>query len=71
MVVTHDPVLALMTDRRIVMKSGGMDKVVGTSETEKSLSKKLNKIDEFMVSLRDKVRNGDIIEDIEIGDMGI
>jgi ABC-type lipoprotein export system ATPase subunit len=71
MVVTHDPVLALMTDRRIVMKSGGMDKVVGTSETEKSLSKKLNKIDEFMLSLRDKVRNGDIIEDIEIGDMGI
>jgi ABC-type lipoprotein export system ATPase subunit len=71
MVVTHDPVLALMTDRRIVMKSGGMDKVVGTSEAEKSLSKKLNKIDEFMLSLRDKVRNGDVIEDIELGDMGI
>lgn len=71
MVVTHDPVLALMTDRRIVMKSGGMDKVVGTSEAEKSLSKKLNKIDEFMLSLRDKVRNGEVIEDIEMGDMGI
>ena len=71
MVVTHDPVLALMTDRRIVMKSGGMDKVVGTSEAEKSLSKKLNKIDEFMLSLRDKVRNGDVIEDIEVGDVGI
>ena len=71
MVVTHDPVLALMTDRRIVMKSGGMDKVVGTSEAEKSLSKKLNKIDEFMLSLRDKVRNGDVIEDIELGDVGI
>ena len=71
MVVTHDPVLALMTDRRIVMKSGGMDKVVGTSEAEKSLSKKLNIIDEFMLSLRDKVRNGDVIEDIELGDVGI
>jgi ABC-type lipoprotein export system ATPase subunit len=69
MVVTHDPVLALMTDRRIVMKSGGMDKVVGTSEAEKSLSKKLNKIDEFMLSLRDKVRNGEVIEDIDMGDM--
>ncbi len=71
MVVTHDPVLALMTDRRIVMKSGGMDKVVGTTKSEKSLSKKLNKIDEFMLSLRDKVRNGDVIEDVEIGDMGL
>ncbi len=69
MVVTHDPVLALMTDRRIVMKSGGMDKVVGTSEAEKSLSKKLNKIDEFMLSLRDKVRNGEVIEDIDMGDI--
>ena len=54
MVVTHDPVLALMTDRRIVMKSGGMEKVVGTTEAEKSLSKKLNKIDELMLSLRDQ-----------------
>ncbi len=71
MVVTHDPVLALMTDRRIVMKSGGMDKVVSTSQAEKSLSKKLNKIDEFMLSLRDKVRHGEVIEDVEMEDMGI
>jgi ABC-type lipoprotein export system ATPase subunit len=71
MVVTHDPVLALMTDRRIVMKSGGMEKVVGTTDAEKSLSKKLNKIDELMLSLRDKVRNGEVIEDIDMGDVGI
>jgi ABC-type lipoprotein export system ATPase subunit len=71
MVVTHDPVLALMTDRRIVMKSGGMEKVVGTTEAEKSLSKKLNKIDELMLSLRDKVRNGEVIEDIEMGGIGL
>ena len=69
--MTHDPVLALMTDRRIVMKSGGMDKVVSTSEAEKSLSKKLNRIDEFMLSLRDKVRHGEVIEDVEMEDMGI
>jgi hypothetical protein len=60
-----------MTDRRIVMKSGGMEKVVGTTEAEKSLSKKLNKIDELMLSLRDKVRNGEVIEDIEMGDIGL
>ena len=71
MVVTHDPVLALMTDRRIVMKSGGMEKVVGTTQAEKSLSKKLNKIDELMLSLRDQVRNGEVIEDIEMGDVGL
>lgn len=66
MVVTHDPVLALMTDKRIVMKKGGMQQLVSTTLEEKSLSKKLNKIDELMLSLRDKVRNGEVIEDIEI-----
>ncbi|MDP3065928.1 MAG: ATP-binding cassette domain-containing protein [Methanobacteriaceae archaeon] len=65
MVVTHDPVLALMTDKRIVMRNGGMEKVVGTTPPEKEISRKLNKIDELMLSLREKVRNGEVIEDIE------
>ncbi|UTB31648.1 MAG: ATP-binding cassette domain-containing protein [Methanobacterium sp. ERen5] len=66
MVVTHDPVLALMTDRRIVMRSGGMEKVISTTESEKTISKKLNRIDDLLLNLRDKVRNGDVIEDINM-----
>ncbi|AXV37972.1 MAG: ATP-binding cassette domain-containing protein [Methanobacteriaceae archaeon] len=66
MVVTHDPVLALMTDKRIVMKSGGMQKVVSTTPHEKKISKQLNKIDELMLSLREKVRNGELVEDIKL-----
>lgn len=69
MVVTHDPVLALMTDKRIVMKAGGMQNVVGTTPSEKAISKKLNKIDELLLSLRDKVRNGEIIEDVNMEDL--
>lgn len=65
MVVTHDPVLALMTDKRIVMKNGGMRNVVNTSKKEKRMSQKLNKIDELMLDLRDRVRNGEVLEDIE------
>ncbi|MGF7117834.1 ATP-binding cassette domain-containing protein [Methanobacterium oryzae] len=65
MVVTHDPVLALMTDKRIVMKNGGMQNVVITSEKEKLMSQKLNKIDELMLNLRDRVRNGEVLEDVE------
>jgi ABC-type lipoprotein export system ATPase subunit len=64
LVVTHDPVLALMTDKRIVMKNGGMKKIVGTTPEEKEISRKLNKIDEIMLNLREKVRNGEVIEDI-------
>lgn len=66
MVVTHDPVLALMTNRRIVMRSGGMEKVISTTESEKSISKELSRIDDLLLSLRDKVRNGDVIEDINM-----
>lgn len=69
MVVTHDPVLALMADKRIVMKNGGMQQVVGTTPEEKVLSTKLNKIDGLMLSLRDKVRNGETIEDIRMEDV--
>ena len=71
MVVTHDPVLALMTDQRIVMKKGGMQQIMSTSPEEKSLSKKLNKIDELMLHLRDKVRHGEVIQDIEMDDLGL
>jgi ABC-type lipoprotein export system ATPase subunit len=71
MVVTHDPVLALMTDKRIVMKKGGMQQVVNTTPEEKVLSQKLTKIDEVMLSLRDQVRNGEIIRNIEMEDFGI
>jgi len=66
MVVTHDPVLALMTDRRIVMRSGGMEKVISTTESEKSISHELSRIDDLMMSLRDKVRNGEVIENIKM-----
>ena len=69
MVVTHDPVLALMADRRIVMKNGGMQKVINTTTQEKVIAEKLNKVDELMLSLRDRVRNGEIIEDIELEDV--
>ncbi|MCK9152216.1 ATP-binding cassette domain-containing protein [Methanobacterium alcaliphilum] len=69
MVVTHDPVLALMADKRIVMKSGGMQDIVSTTNQEKIISKKLNKIDELMLSLREKVRMGELVEDISLEDI--
>lgn len=71
MVVTHDPVLALMTDKRIVMKNGGMQSVVGTTGKEKALSQKLNKIDGLMLSLRDQVRNGEVIDDIDLKNLDL
>ena len=59
LVITHDPVLALMTDRRVVMKNGGMKEVIETTEEEKEVSRRLNEIDNWMLMLREKVRHGE------------
>ncbi|AXI25463.1 ABC transporter ATP-binding protein [Methanofervidicoccus sp. A16] len=62
MIVTHDPLLALMTDRRVVMKKGGMCKIINTTPEEKKVSKKLSKIDSWILSLREKIREGEVLE---------
>ncbi len=61
LVVTHDPLLALLTERRMVMKNGGIEKIIATSSEEKALAVQLNKIDRELFNIREKVRHGDEI----------
>lgn len=63
-IVTHDPTLVLNTDKRIVMKNGGMQKIIKTTKKEKNISQKLNEIDELLLDLREKVRLGKKIENV-------
>ncbi|NLI53810.1 MAG: ATP-binding cassette domain-containing protein [Clostridiales bacterium] len=62
MVVTHDPVLALMTEKRIVMKNGGMRKIIDTTQDETELLEDLMNIDGLLLQLREKVRKGESFE---------
>ncbi len=62
MVVTHDPVLALMTQKRIVMKTGGMRKIIDTTQGEAVLLESLQNVDGMLLKLREKVRNGESFE---------
>lgn len=55
---THDPMLALMADRRVVMRNGGIIKVKTTSPDEKRLLNKLIKIDRGISILRHQLRDG-------------
>jgi len=66
LVVTHDPVLALMAKRRIVMKNGGMWRIIETSAEEKKISGRLNHLDEWILDLREKVRQGNRLEKISL-----
>jgi ABC-type lipoprotein export system ATPase subunit len=59
--VTHDPVVALLCDMRLVMKNGGIVKIHQTTETEKKARKKIIEQDIMLNVVRERVRRGEII----------
>ncbi len=61
LMATHDPLLALMADRRIVIKNGGIHKIIETSAEEKRLLARLDVLDEVMQSARRKLRAGEAL----------
>ena len=56
---THDPTLALIADRRIIIKNGGIDKVIETSKEEKQLLLELEKMDNVIQKMRTSLRQGE------------
>ena len=58
LMATHDPTLALIGDRRIVIKNGGIEKIVETSKKEKELLKDLEKMDAIVQAIRTDLREG-------------
>ena len=55
---THDPILALMADRRIVINNGGIINVLETSAEEKEILKELQLMDERLNMMRNALRYG-------------
>jgi ABC-type lipoprotein export system ATPase subunit len=60
-VVTHDPMLALMSSRRVVMKNGGMIKVISTSDQERRVFLDIERVDSWLTSLRETIRQGEVV----------
>ncbi|OPX83494.1 MAG: hypothetical protein A4E53_04579 [Pelotomaculum sp. PtaB.Bin104] len=60
-VSTHDPLLALRADKRIVIKNGGIDKVIETSGAERKSLAAIEKIDNTLQALRNRLRTGELI----------
>lgn len=60
-VVTHDPMLALMASRRIVMKNGSMTKVISTTEQEHRVFQDIEKVDGWLTALRETIRRGEVV----------
>ncbi|GKX67982.1 ATP-binding cassette domain-containing protein [Inconstantimicrobium mannanitabidum] len=62
LMATHDPSLALMADKRIVIKNGGIYKIIETGEEEKSILKKLEEMDNIINDMRANLRKGEVLK---------
>ncbi|WP_340818316.1 ABC transporter ATP-binding protein [Methanolobus sp. WCC4] len=62
LISTHDPLLALSADQRIVIKNGGISKLMKTTDDEKKHLESLEKIDRKITQLRDQLRTGEEID---------
>lgn len=62
LMATHDPILGLMADKRIVIKNGGIEKVIKTSQEEKKVLAELEKMDHVIQNMRNDLRKGKTIE---------
>ena len=65
LMATHDPILALMADRRVVIQNGGIFAVLDTSRMERGNLTILEEMDRKLLELRNRLRTGGRIEDIE------
>lgn len=62
LMATHDPSLALMADKRIVIKNGGIHKLIETGQREKDILKELEQMDRIINTMRARLRNGETID---------
>lgn len=61
LMATHDPLLALMADKRIIIKNGGISRVIHTSQEEKQLLEELEHMDTLIQSARKNLREGNTL----------
>lgn len=64
LMATHDPILALMGDRRLVIKNGGIDKIIESNAAERKNLEQLEALDNRLLALRNRIRSGETLEEI-------
>ena len=62
LISTHDPLLALSADQRLVIQNGGISKLLKTTPDEKKYLKSLKKIDRKLTLIRNQLRRGEEID---------
>lgn len=67
LMATHDPILALMADKRVIIANGGIAGILDTDPEEKTLLEKLQKLDQLIFRKREELRHGRRLQNFEIG----
>jgi ABC-type lipoprotein export system ATPase subunit len=62
LMATHDPLLILLADKRVVIKNGGMHKILRTNEYERKLYNELEELDNSMQKARNFFRQGNALD---------
>ena len=61
LMATHDPTLALIANKRIIIKNGGIAKIIETSQEDKKILSKLEEMDNVIQKMRTDLRLGRIL----------
>lgn len=64
LMATHDPILALMGDKRLVIKNGGIAKIIESSAAERKNLIALEELDNKLLALRNRIRLGETLEEV-------
>lgn len=64
LMATHDPILALMGDRRLVFRNGGISAIIETSQAERANLVRFEEMDRCLSAVRNALRNGERIEKV-------
>jgi len=60
--VTHDPLLALLSDRRIVMRNGAVETILEPDGREGRILSRISGMDGFLSRMREKIRAGELLD---------
>lgn len=67
LIATHDPILALMGHKRIVIENGGIKNILARNPKEQANLSDLEEIDRKMLGLRNMIRRGEQIDfDVQV-----
>lgn len=64
LMATHDPILALMGDRRLVIRNGGIARIIESSAAERKNLARLEELDNTLLALRNRIRFGETLEEL-------